>query len=71
MEPRGWMERVATSLVKAMRITSSNSLVRVEYEGNAYQPGVSVCWAWLTLLTFLVALSIVSLSSVVGENGLQ
>jgi hypothetical protein len=62
-DPDAWIEDLATSLTNVMRKTNSSQ--RAEYEGTAYQLGVTVRWHWTVLPAALVELSIVLLIAVV------
>jgi len=65
-DPQGWIQNVATSMSNIVRSTNSTS--RPEYDGSAYQLGVSVRWAWLTLPAVLVACSVLLLAIVMART---
>ncbi|KAK4956665.1 hypothetical protein LTR10_006192 [Elasticomyces elasticus] len=65
-DPQGWIDNVATSMTNVIRVT--NSSIRTEFDGKAYQLGVSVRWLWLVLPAILVASSVLLLGTVMART---
>ncbi|KAK3067114.1 hypothetical protein LTR53_016205, partial [Teratosphaeriaceae sp. CCFEE 6253] len=65
-DPSGWIGNVATSISNVVRATDASA--RAEYDGSAYQLGVSVRWAWLTLPAALAACSVLLLAVVIART---
>ncbi|KAK5680162.1 hypothetical protein LTS10_007089 [Elasticomyces elasticus] len=65
-DPQSWIENVATSMTNVIRAT--NSSTRTEFDGKAYQLGVSVRWQWLVLPAILVASSVLLLGTVMART---
>ncbi|KAK3117661.1 hypothetical protein LTR53_000790 [Teratosphaeriaceae sp. CCFEE 6253] len=68
-DPTAWISNIAMSLTNVVR--STNSTPQAEYNGTAFQPGVSVRWIWLSLPAALVVLSILFLITVMIRTALS
>jgi hypothetical protein len=60
--PQTWISNVATSMSNVMR--STNTCVRAQYDGAAYELGVTVHWAWISVPAVLVVSSTLLLIAV-------
>jgi hypothetical protein len=59
-DPDTWISNIATSLTNVVRRTNPSS--RSDFDGVAFEPGVSVSWEWIALPAMLVFTSILFVS---------